>query len=248
VAYAGLSIHKTSSLRDLGFFLVGGRILDIGMLGALVDEGSLLRGAPARPSPGRPGDRYYFWGVEGDPAYLGRYGENTIDLGATHWCFATFGANRVNGGSNRWREEVEARFQELLEKDPGGDPESFARELDVPYLNLEDSQQWARISSAVSAALVARLLEAGPDIPGFFQSLRGGKYAPDRLPDFVAWYYHLAYAWAIDHLIEAGTIAKPPGDLLAFILFIEEEGGILKGLRVIRGDLPSRLHTLRIVV
>ena len=80
-AFATLSIRQDFSLRDLGFFLVGGRILDIGMLGALSDEGSLLGPAPPRPSPGRQDDRYYFWGVEGDPAHLGRYGENTTRLG-----------------------------------------------------------------------------------------------------------------------------------------------------------------------
>jgi len=228
-AFAGLVISTDHSLHDLGFFLVGGRILDMGMLAALVEEGSLLDHAPARPSPERPDGRYYFWGVEGDPDLLGRYGENTTSLGDTKWSFATFGANYLDGKPNGPRNEMEDRFNKLLEANPEGSPTFFSQEFCLPFLTLEDSGLWAQTSENLSRVLVTRLLEAGPDIPSFFRTLGAGDYAPDRLPEFVIWYYHLTYAWAIDHLIEEGVIARPPDEFLAMVLYLEDEGGVLKG-------------------
>ena len=202
----------------------------MGVLAALVDEGSLLARAPARPTPERPDARYYFWGVEGNPVHLGRYGENSTSLGKTKWSFATFGANWVDGKQNGPRLELERRFEELTEATPDLTPERLAAELGVPFLTREDSEGWADLAQEVSATLVTRLMEEGPDIPALFRTLRAGDYAPDRLPEFMVWYYHMSYAWAIDYLIEEGAIAGPPDEFLAFVLYLEDEGGVLKGV------------------
>ena len=227
--FADLSLSRTHSLEEMGFLLLGGRILDMGMLAALVDDGALLGGAPLRPSPGRPDARYYFWAVEGDPEHLGRYGENSLELPSTNWRFITFGMNYVNGESNAARNALHDRFEELMEAHPEGTPALFAQELSVPLLTLEDSELWASFSAGVSRDLVERLMESGPDIPGFFRTLPSGQYAQDRLAEFVVWYYHLAFAWAIDHLEEDGAIVIPSSGFSSLISYAEDGGGLLKG-------------------
>jgi len=227
--FADLSLSRTHSLEEMGFFLLGGRILDMGMLGALVDDGTLLGGAPLRPSPERPDARYYFWAVEGDPEHLGRYGENSLELPSTNWRFITFGMNYINEKSNAARNALEDQYEELVEAHPEGTPALFAQELSVPLLTREDSDLWASVTTRISRDLVERLMESGPDIPGFFRTISSGQYAQDRLAEFVVWYYHLAFAWAIDHLEEEGAIVIPSSGYFSLILYAEDEGGLLKG-------------------
>jgi hypothetical protein len=116
-----------------------------------------------------------------------------------------------------------------MEAHPEGTSALFAQELSVPLLTREDSDLWASVTGRVSRDLVERLMESGPDIPGFFRTLPSGQYAQDRLAEFVVWYYHLAFAWAIDHLEEEGVIAIPSIGFFSLILYAEDEGGLLKG-------------------
>ena len=227
--YDEFTLGEEHPFHDMAFVLVGGRILDMGVLGALVDEGSLLAPAPTRPSPGWPDGRYYFWGVEAGHEYMGRYGENSSNIGDTKWTFLTFGSNFVNGRLNSPRNDLEDRFEALLEAEPQAAPAQLAEALAIPFLSHHESEAWMRTSGLLSADLVSRLLEEGPDIPAFFQSLRTGSYAADRRPEFMVWYYHMAYAWAIDALVERGLMALPVDEYLPLLLYLEEEGGVLKG-------------------
>jgi hypothetical protein len=228
-SFASLELSRSHSLRDLGFMLVGGRMLDIGMLGALVDDGSLLTPAPPRPSPERSDGRYYIWMVEGDLEHLGRYGQEDIDLPRANWHFLTFGQNMVSGRSNPPRESLEQKCQDLIAATSDGSPELFARELNVLLMSQDDSDAWAAVTERFSADLVATLKNSGPDIQGFFRTLQAGRYAEDSLGEFFVWYYHLAFAWAIDQLEEEGVITIPPERFSSLILYWEGAEGILRG-------------------
>ncbi len=228
-SFSSLELSRSHSLGDLGFMLVGGRILDIGMLGALVDDGSLLTPAPPRPSPERSDERYYIWMVEGDVEHLGRYGLDDTDLPRANWHFLTFGQNVVSGKLNAPREALEQKCQDLIAANSDGSPELLAQELDVLLMSRDDSDAWAAVTERLSADLVAALKDSGPDIAGFFQTLRTGRYAEESLGDFFVWYYHLAFAWAIDHLEEEGVINIPPERFSSMILYRQGEEGILRG-------------------
>jgi hypothetical protein len=228
-SFASLELSRSHSLRDLGFMLVGGRILDIGMLGALVDDGSLLPPAPPRPSPERSDGHYYLWMVEGDLEHLGRYGQYDTELPRANWYFLTFGQNMVSGNPNPPRESLEQKYEDLLAANSDGSPELFARELNVLLMSRDDSDAWASVTERFSADLVASLRSSGPDIPGFFRTLQTGRSAEDSLGEFFVWYYHLAYAWAIDQLVEEGVITIPPERFSSLILYREGEEGLLRG-------------------
>lgn len=77
-AYAQLSICDDWPLREWAFLFVGSRILDIGLLHALIDDGRQLPPAPPRPTADHPEARYFFWMIEGRRDQLGRYGQRAV--------------------------------------------------------------------------------------------------------------------------------------------------------------------------
>ena len=82
--------------------------------------------------------------------------------------------------ANAARNALHDRFEELMEAHPEGTPAVFAQELSVPLLTLEDSELWTSLTTRISSDLVERLMESGPDIPGFFRTLPSGQYAQNR--------------------------------------------------------------------
>jgi len=78
--YPNLEASKKYTTEKLSLVLIGSKLLDIGLLEALVKDGTLLLTAPTRPSPDRPDAKYYFYMKDGKTEYLGKYGENEKDL------------------------------------------------------------------------------------------------------------------------------------------------------------------------
>ncbi|NDJ87136.1 MAG: hypothetical protein GYB66_14755 [Chloroflexi bacterium] len=59
-AYQALEISRRIPFPEIAFLLVGANILDIGLLRALEQDGTLMPPSPHRPSPDAPDAHYYF--------------------------------------------------------------------------------------------------------------------------------------------------------------------------------------------
>lgn len=208
-AYLKLSLSNKYSLNDLGFMLVGGHILDIGLLDTLTREETLITPAPSRPSPDKPNARYYFWMIEGDLRDLGRYGMDETDLPWLNWYFLTFGQNVINGTWNTDREALEEACGNLVKANVVDTPESLARRLKVPVFNKEDTSIWARVIKECTGDLVRVYLKYDQTLRELFSTLQASVYAPHSFAEFFCWYDHVAYAWAIDELETNDLISIP---------------------------------------
>lgn len=225
--YAKLSLSKSYSLENMGFMLVGSRILDMGVLGELVKDKSLLTIAPSRPSPGRPDSKYYFWMVEGDREHLGKYGQEDTDLSWPNWHLLNFGQNYVNEQFNKERKNFEDKSAELIKLYIKASPEFLANKLNVPYLNKEDSKTWEETSKLISIKLFKLLKEEKQDFQNFYNTLKASQYTNNSFGEFFCWYYHLAFSWAIDALEKNGAIIIPKEKFSALVMYREGPEGLL---------------------
>lgn len=226
-SFSDLSISKSYTLKDQGFMLVGSRILDLGVLGVLVRDKSLLLSAPYRPSPKQPDGKYYFWIVEGAFVYLGKYGQDDTDLKWTNWHILNFGQGNINGKWNKKRNEFEEKIQAIIELDTLDTPEKFAEKLRVPFLNKDDSKIWEEVSTETSIKLFKILKNNETEIKSFYGSLRTSEYSNNSFGEFFCWFYHLVYAWAIDDLIEKEMIIIPSERYSGIVIYREGEEGLL---------------------
>lgn len=208
-AYLKLSLSSKYSLHDLGFMLVGGQILDIGLLDALTRDGTLITPAPSRPSPDKPKARYYFWMIEGDLRDLGRYGMDETDLPWSNWYFITFGQNVINGTRNTDRDAIEEACSNLVKTNVVATPESLAKRLKVPVFRREDTSIWSKVTKECTGDLVKVYLEYDQILRQLFSTLQASIYAPPSFAEFFCWYDHVAYAWAINELETNDLISIP---------------------------------------
>ena len=221
-----LSISKEHSLSDQAFMLVGSRILDIALLGELVKDGSLLQAAPLRPSLTKPDARYYFWMIEGEAKYLGKYGQEDIDLPWTNWHILNFGQSSIKGKRNEARDQTEKNYRDLMDSKEAKDSEEFAKLLQIPFLDEVDSKIWSDFSVKISKLLVERIKEKKENIISLFQNLESSKYTNNSFGEFFCWYIHLVYPWSIDYLIEEQLITIPPKYYSEIVLYYEEPEGL----------------------
>lgn len=226
-SFSQLSLSKAYSLKEQGFIFIGARILDLGVLGALTRDETLLETAPPRPSPERPDGRYYFWMVEGEPEHLGKYGQDDTDLSWTNWHLLNFGQTMIGGIVNLKRKAFEAKSANIIKSKATESPESLAKILNVPFLTKEDSNAWAQVSRQVSSKLLKILKQKSPKFRNFYGTLKASKYANNSFGEFFCWYYHLAYAWAIDELQEKGAIIIPPERYSGIVIYREGPEGLL---------------------
>ena len=226
-AYRELSLSQHQNFDELSFMLVGSRILDIGLLGALTRDRTLLTTAPSRPSPERPDARYYFWMVEGELEHLGKYGQNDTDLPWSDWHLLTFGKNWIEGEHNTAREDLERRCAELIESDSVEDPKSLSAELAIPYLSEAESEKWATVSERLSDILLDVLIGCKSEINELYQGLKASTYASDSFGEFFCWYFHLVFAWTIDLIFEKGVITIPTEGFSSIILYKKGREGVL---------------------
>jgi hypothetical protein len=225
--FSKLEISREFAIDDLSLVLIGSKILDIGLLEVLAKDRALLGPAPKRPSPERPDAQYYFFMIDGQPEHLGKYGENSKDLPWENWTFVTFGQNIIENKSNIPREKLEERCNEVLEKQKPEKPEDLAQELDVPILSREDSLAWRKTAMKVANKILLKVKKKEKEVLQFYDSLKVNRYANNTLGEFMCWYVHVAYAWAIDFLIEEKIIFMPDTRFGSLIFYAEEPQGLL---------------------
>ncbi len=226
-SFSQLSFSQAHSLKEQGFMFVGARILDIGVLGALARDKSLLEAPPSRPSPQKPEAQYYFWMVEGEPEHLGKYGQDDTDLSWANWHLLDFGQTMIGGIVNLKRRAFEAKSASIIKSNSAESPESLAKILNVPFLSREDSSVWAQVSSQVSNKLLKLLKEKSREFKNFYRTLKASQYANNSFSEFFCWYYHLAYTWAIDELQKRGAIVIPPERYSGIVMYREGPEGLL---------------------
>ena len=225
--YDNLLISQRYSFDDLALMLVGSKILDIGFLQALVKDGSLLIPAPNRPSPKRPDARYYFFMVEGNYEHLGKFGENSKDLPWKNWTFDDFGLNIINGKPNEHRSKIEEKCTKYLEKQEFNCPEDLANELNVPFLSHEDSLIWREFSDKIANNLMLKTLDKKEEILQFYKNLKISDYTNNSLGEFICWYMHIAYSWAIDFLVNEKILYMPDKKFNCIIMFFDGPRGLV---------------------
>jgi len=226
-SYKALSISNLYSFKELGFMLVGSRILDMGVLGALVLDQSLLLPPRNRPSPSRPDACYYFWLIEGKHEHLGKYGQNDTDLKWDNWHILNFGQNRIDRKLNSQRRVFQKKINEMQKSDTIDNPLMFAECLKVPYLSKMDSKYWLEVSNKISNDLLNVLKNNEQEIKDFYKTLRTGEYSNNSFSDFFCWFYHVVFAWTIDDLQEKGYIDFPTNRFSGIVLYREGDEGLL---------------------
>jgi hypothetical protein len=208
--FSELNVSQSHSIRDLSFLLVGGQILDIGLLEALKRDRTLLNPAPARPSLDHPEAQFYFYMIEGDRSDLGRYGLNDTTLPWPNWYLLTFGQDWVNGASNSERSTLEETCQELIHTETTNNPEELAERLRIPIFTESDTSRWLGLVHEYSEILLNTYLAEEHNLKRLYSTLRASSYARHGFSEFFCWYDHVAYAYAIDALETQGLIAIPP--------------------------------------
>lgn len=223
-AYQELAVSKAWPFADLAFFLVGDRILDVGLLDALAEQGALMPAAPDRPSPASPEARYYLWMIAGAPEQLGRYGQRTTVLPWPGWNLLTFGEYHAAGALIVARGALEARVRVLSATDAGADPSALAAILSLPLLGHADTARWSRLAATQCRGLVAIYETEEASLRRLYGTFAAGRAAPERFGEFFCWYDHLAYAHAIDALAAAGVLGIPSD---RFAAAFWQEGSVL---------------------
>lgn len=225
--FSKLEISRRFSIDDLSLVLIGSKVLDIGLLEVLAKDQTLLRPAPKRPSPLRPDAQYYFFMIDGQPEHLGKYGEESKDLPWENWTFVTFGQNIINGMKNIPREKLEERCNEVLERQKLVKPDDLAEALKIPILSREDSLAWRETARKAANQILRKIKEKENELLQFYDNLKVSRYVNNSLGEFMCWYIHIAYAWAIDFLVEEKTIIMPDEKFGSLIIYVEGPQGLL---------------------
>jgi hypothetical protein len=215
-SYKKLNLSKIHPLNELGFILVGSRILDVGVLRALAKSEELLLPAPLRPTPSYPDSRYYLWIEENSPNKFG-YGQKDAELKYENWYVVNFGKD------NESRFKLEEKAVELIESGGYDSPEHYANLINVTYFNKEDSKLWEDCVIEISNFLLEQLLREKKEIKELYKTLRTSQYSENTFDDFYCWYYHYVYPIAINNLI-AKNLFEMPQDMHTTIVLYNTTG------------------------
>ncbi len=207
--YAELGLALDRSFADLAFFLVGDRVLDVGMLDALARDHSLMPSAPARPSPDMPNASYYFWMIKGTYEQIGHYGQRFTPLPEPDWYLLTFGQYEVNRYPNLPRTQFEQAVCSRVDGVKTCDMTAFADGFGMPTFALTQSEHWTIQTRIETDGLCEIYKNHRVEIEELFNGLNSGKRRPESFGEFFCWYHHVAYAHAIDLLAERGLLQIP---------------------------------------
>ena len=205
--YDGLSVAGDAVFSKRAFFLVGDLILDVGLLDALAATTDLMLPAPPRPSPEAPDARFYVWLVEGDRGLLGKYGQRVTALPWPSHELRTFGDYWLGEDPNIGRNQLEALVRERAGH--VSSPAALGQELDIPYYPAEDAAVWWSLAQSEARVLAERLARREAELHDLYDSLRAAERKLTTFGEFFCWYDHVIYAYAIDHLAEAGLLVIP---------------------------------------
>lgn len=203
-AFEQLGRGPDAHLYDEGFLLVADRVLDVGLLDALAQDGRLMPPAPPRPNPAQPDARYYLWLIAGGPELLGQYGQRTTPLPWPGWDVVTFGRYTPQ------RAAQEMALVRAAEQDPAAGPQALAATVGLPCYAHVAASAWDSAARRVAAKAQAVYLANEPQLRALWQGTAAGQRRPDDFGEFFCWYHHIAYAHAIDALGAAGMFAIPP--------------------------------------
>lgn len=218
-SYNKLNISRTQSLNEIGFMLVGSRILDVGVLRALAKNEELLLPAPLRPTPSYPYSRYYLWIVENSPDKYG-YGQKDMELKYDNWYIVNFGRD------NESRTRLEEKAVELIESGKYDSPEHFATLIGASYLNKNDSKVWENFVAEISEICLTQLLKEKEEIKELYQTIKTSQYSENAFDDFYCWYYHYVYPIAINNLIIENLFEMPEDHHISIVLYNEQGNGV----------------------
>lgn len=226
-----LEVMERYHINDIAFFLVGGRLLDIGLLEALSTTTDLMPQAPPRPSPDRPDAHYYFYMVEGEHENLGKYGQDETKLLQTGWYYITFGRNVIDDIPNQPRADLDKKCSEILNTHNNISPDQLGVKLKIPVFNPSDAETWTNAAARYSSELLGVYGDYQKELLDLHSTLKSGEYAPNSIGEFVCWFAHVAYCSAIDTLVSAGVMKIPEHRFQAAIWYREREGeGLLYGM------------------
>jgi hypothetical protein len=225
--YAGLEISRDHPFDEMSMLLVGSKILDVGVLQELVQDGTLLKPAPRRPGSRTPDGMYYFWMAEGQRQHLGVYGQDDTDLPDRNWHFVTFGANSIDNRPNQARNAFEKEVVSAIKGNHEISPAELAGQFSLPLLGREDSLKWRSFSEDMSRQILVFLKERKGEVDRFFNTVASSRYSRDTYGDFYCWFYHLVYSHAIDHLIAKKKLAPGENHFAAMIHFRDRPEGVL---------------------
>ena len=213
-----LDISRRYTLAEVSFLLVGDRLLDIGLLDALADDGRLMPPAPPRGGRDDPAARYYLYVVEGDETALGQYGQRVTALPWPDWAHLTFGRYGTTVAPNRERARHDERLRAALDRaDPPFDAAALARQVGLPFVDEHDSRVWSRFAGALARDLVDGYRSLLGELTVLYDGLRAAHAGVTTFGEFFCWFDHLAYAYAIDELVASGRIVMPDGGVTAAI-------------------------------
>lgn len=223
--WRSLGLAGRHGLAELGFLLVGDRLLDVGLLDALARDGRLMPPAPPRHDRDDPDARYYLCVVEGDATALGQYGQRATGLPWPGWVHLTFGRYGAPGAPNATRARLDAELREALagEGRPR-DPAALAGRLGLPLVDEADAVRWDGFARALAGDLLGVYVEGGRELVALYEGLRAARAGVTTFGELVCWFDHLAYAHAIDALVAAGRVVMPE-DAVAAAIWHAGEGG-----------------------
>jgi len=139
----------------------------------------------------------------------------------------TFGQNIVNKEHNKPREKLEEKCSEILKQQQLEKPEDLALELNIPILSKNDSLFWKGTTRKIANRILQKIKEKEEELLQLYNSLKASQYTSNTFGEFICWYIHIAYAWAIDFLIEEKKIHMPEDKFGALIFYIQGPQGLL---------------------
>lgn len=98
-----------------------------------------------------------------------------------------------------------------------GSPQALASELDVPLIDSPDCAVWTAGIKPHRRALIEVFRQHEPALRSLYETLHASTYAPHGFAEFFCWYFHVAYAAAIDVLVKREHLVLPPNGFASAI-------------------------------
>jgi hypothetical protein len=71
------------------------------------------------------------------------------------------------------------------------------------------------------------MVKKSDEIKKLYKNLKSSKYLENSFGEFICWYAHIVYAWAIDFLVEKKVLIMPKEKFGSLIIYTKEPQGLL---------------------